>query len=358
MARKRTIHPGAPTDEAVASCSVHARLVWAYLPCHADRLGRLEDKPFSLQLAILPTDQVDMDGLLAELASPKTKSGEPLQPLIERYVGPDGRPYIQIRTFSRHQSPHPREVASVIPPPVRHGPSPAEVDPGHTKVVPGADLGSPRADLGVAQPCLFAASPSDPDPDSDPVTDPVGDLSARADPGEDPRARAIPDVVAESWPEQATEMVRYHHAVTRTRPGVRDPPEARAGKLMALFDRIWREVAEKRGQRSEISWTPSEWDERRAVNFVASVERDRPAMLDVEPTMRARIEQVFDSQLEGDSDPGFVFAGWIQRFTKLRRELHQVRPPPLAGLTERERKNIANTQLVFERLKRQEAKGP
>lgn len=108
MARTRSIHPGAPTDEDVAEMTIHARYVWAYLPCHADKEGRLEDKPFSLRLDILPLDNVDMNALLQELADKRH---------IIRYRGDDGRRYIQIRNFERWQRPHAHEKASRIPPP-------------------------------------------------------------------------------------------------------------------------------------------------------------------------------------------------------------------------------------------------
>lgn len=111
MPRTRLIHPEAPKDEAVAQMSVHARLAWAYLPCHADREGRMEDKPFNLRLGIFPTDAVDMNAILNELAATE---------LIERYQVGERR-YIQIRNFAKYQAPHKNEARSFLPPPVGHG---------------------------------------------------------------------------------------------------------------------------------------------------------------------------------------------------------------------------------------------
>jgi hypothetical protein len=143
MARKRIINPEAPHDEAVAGLSLAARVVWAYLPCHADREGRLPDKPFRLKLAILPLDAVDMDVVLEEVAT----SG-----LIQRYqVG--GQRFIQIRTFVKHQEPHVRETPSEIPPPCEEEPKKGE---------PRSALGEPRSALGAPR-----------SPVSDPVSDPV-----------------------------------------------------------------------------------------------------------------------------------------------------------------------------------------
>lgn len=107
MARVRSIHPGAPVDEDVATMSIYARHLWAYLPCHADREGRLKDAPFTLKLAILPTDDVNVSSLLDELAT---------HGLIQRYES-DGRKFIQIRSFAKYQTPHVREAESTIPAP-------------------------------------------------------------------------------------------------------------------------------------------------------------------------------------------------------------------------------------------------
>jgi hypothetical protein len=160
VARIRSIHPGAPIDEDVASMSIHARYVWAFLPCHADRDGRLKDSPFTLKVAILPGDDVDMDALLGELAA---------RQMIVRYrVG--GRRFIQIRSFGRYQNPHKKEAASVCPPPSQHSettqdPEITRPDPEITGPVPVEDGTSP-------------AVRSDPDPgpiQSDPIDRARGD---------------------------------------------------------------------------------------------------------------------------------------------------------------------------------------
>lgn len=168
MARIRSIHPGAPSDEDVATMSWQARLTWAYLPCHADREGRLKDAPFTLKLAILPTDDVDMGLVLDELQAKR---------LIVRYEV-DGRRFIWIRNFARYQTPHVRETASIIPPP------PSEPLPRQTLAMPG--------------PGKTVASTPDPVPD--PVPDPGPEriaLPARVrDPlSGEPKTAAAPDVV-------------------------------------------------------------------------------------------------------------------------------------------------------------------
>ena len=122
MSRVRSLNPSATLDEDVASLSIHARYAWAYLPCYADRAGRMKDAPFTLNFAIFPADAVDMDAILEELARARH---------IIRYEAEGGR-WIQIRSFDRYQHPHARESESTIPAPLlngaaRHPPERSEV---------------------------------------------------------------------------------------------------------------------------------------------------------------------------------------------------------------------------------------
>lgn len=105
MARTRYINPKALHDEDVVCMSLVARYVWAYLPCFADKEGRLVDKPLSLKIDMLPNDTVDMNSILDEIAQQKH---------IIRYEVA-GKKYIQIRTFSTYQKPYANEIPSKIP---------------------------------------------------------------------------------------------------------------------------------------------------------------------------------------------------------------------------------------------------
>jgi hypothetical protein len=159
MPRIRLIHPDAPKDEAVATLSPLARVAWAYLPCHADRLGRLDDKPFKLRLDILPLDDVDMNDILAEL-----EAGG----LVARYAK-GGRRYIQIRTFNQHQRPHKNEGESVIPPP-DGTPAPEWLEPtGHVASPPVTLASVPEP--SDQTPAARAVSDPVPVPVSDPVSE-------------------------------------------------------------------------------------------------------------------------------------------------------------------------------------------
>jgi len=102
--RIRYIKPEIGTDEDLAKVSIPARFLFAMLPTHCDREGRMEDRPKHLKLSTYPWDEIDIDALLHEL-SPR---------FIIRYN--DGnKAYLQILGFRKHQRPHPGEEASKIP---------------------------------------------------------------------------------------------------------------------------------------------------------------------------------------------------------------------------------------------------
>lgn len=107
MSRARNIKPGFYKNEDLAECSIWARFIFPGLWMLADREGRLEDRPKRIKGELLPFDSQDAEPLLVELAA---------RGFIERYEV-EGRAYIQITAFSKHQNPHHREAESDIPPP-------------------------------------------------------------------------------------------------------------------------------------------------------------------------------------------------------------------------------------------------
>lgn len=106
MARQRIIKPDFFTDEALADCPPHARLLFAGLWGLADKRGRLRDQPPVIHGAVFPFErEVDVDALLDVLVA----AG-----FIVRYVA-DDKKCIQVKNFERHQNPHPKEAESIIP---------------------------------------------------------------------------------------------------------------------------------------------------------------------------------------------------------------------------------------------------
>jgi hypothetical protein len=138
------LKPGFFTNEFLLELPFEYRLLFAGLWCHADRKGRLEDRPKRLRMLIFPADDVDIDAGLSALAS---------KGFILRYEV-DGQRYISIVKFLDHQKPHLREAVSTIPdPPIseqKHR-STTKVGAEHDlgSVEPGGDLGLGTWDLGL-----------------------------------------------------------------------------------------------------------------------------------------------------------------------------------------------------------------
>ncbi len=107
MARIRMIKPEFFDDPDLADISPLARLFFIGLWTQADKEGRLPDDPKRLKARLLPYETVDVECLAVELHG---------KDVIRRYEGSDGKRYIWIRSFAKHQRPHPKEPASVIPP--------------------------------------------------------------------------------------------------------------------------------------------------------------------------------------------------------------------------------------------------
>lgn len=107
MARIRTIKPDFFTDTDIAELDPMTRLFFIGLWCVVDREGRAEDNPKRLKALVFPYDDFDAELSLDDLEQRK---------FIDRYEV-DGRRYLLVRTFAKHQRPHMKEAPSVLPPP-------------------------------------------------------------------------------------------------------------------------------------------------------------------------------------------------------------------------------------------------
>ncbi len=105
--RARNIKPGFWKNEDLVELPFEHRLLFIGLWMLADREGRLEDRPKRIKMELFPGDQVDVDAGLSCLAQME---------LLRRYEV-DGRKYVQVENFVKHQMPHHKEVASKIPAP-------------------------------------------------------------------------------------------------------------------------------------------------------------------------------------------------------------------------------------------------
>lgn len=108
--RARNLKPAIFKNEFLAKLDPNAFILFTGLWCLADRDGRLEDRPDRIEAEIFPFkfQKIKVDHLLDLL------SNQP-EPFIRRYIK-DGKRYIQIINFIKHQFPHHREQPSTIPP--------------------------------------------------------------------------------------------------------------------------------------------------------------------------------------------------------------------------------------------------
>ncbi|MDE1999749.1 MAG: hypothetical protein KGI52_12565 [Burkholderiales bacterium] len=110
MARSRNIKPGFFTNDDLGEMDPLARLLFAGMWTIADRAGRLEDRPKKIKAEVLPYDNCDADAYLSQLAD---------RGFILRYEF-EGKRYIQILAWEKHQNPHCKEAPSTIPAPSTH----------------------------------------------------------------------------------------------------------------------------------------------------------------------------------------------------------------------------------------------
>src|SRR6185437_1893511 len=95
MARIRSVHPGIWTDEAFATVSMGARLLFIGITNECDDRGAFEWKPITLKMRILPADNADVPALLDELCAVD---------MIRSYEM-CGRRYGAVRNFRQFQRP-------------------------------------------------------------------------------------------------------------------------------------------------------------------------------------------------------------------------------------------------------------
>lgn len=100
MARIRTIKPDFWTDGNIVRLTPFARLLyiglWNFTLCDH---GHVADDAFKLKLQVLPSDDVDVDALLAELMDADR---------IQRVTDASGRTYLHVKRFEDHQKIDPR----------------------------------------------------------------------------------------------------------------------------------------------------------------------------------------------------------------------------------------------------------
>lgn len=105
MARSRNIKPGLFDDEILGEADPIYTVLFCGLWTVADKEGRLEDRPMRIRKQILGYRNVDVNLLLDWLN---------VESYLIRYQV-EGRKYIQILNWGKHQNPHYKEADSDIP---------------------------------------------------------------------------------------------------------------------------------------------------------------------------------------------------------------------------------------------------
>lgn len=152
--------PGFFQNEDLIELPFEYRLLFAGIWTMADREGRLEDRHKKIKLTVFPGDSVDCNAGLQALHD---------KGFIIRYES-GGNRFIQVKNWSKHQSPHIKEAASTIP--AYEAPSASTV---------------PAPDRHCASTSVAALTPSSLTPDSGLLTADSSSLRSQ-----DPSAAAPP----------------------------------------------------------------------------------------------------------------------------------------------------------------------
>lgn len=107
MARIRTIKPEFWTDEKVVELSPLARLVFIGLWNFSDEQGRMSYSPKRLKMQVLPSDDADMCAVVGEIER---------EGLVITY-SVDGKDFLQVCGFEKHQKTDARYPSKLPPPP-------------------------------------------------------------------------------------------------------------------------------------------------------------------------------------------------------------------------------------------------
>lgn len=136
MPRIRNVKPEFFTDSDICEQPPLHRLLYVGLWCHADRDGRLEDKPRELKVKILPYDDCNVDAMLFDLHG----AG-----FVIRYQV-DGVRYLCIPKFPKHQKFNKDEKPRGLPGPEAGTPVAPLPHPPGTPVAPLRE-GAKRPDI-------------------------------------------------------------------------------------------------------------------------------------------------------------------------------------------------------------------
>lgn len=138
MARARSLKPSLFKNEVLGVADPLYTLLFEGLWTLADREGRLEDRPLRIRAEVFPyRDGVNIVQMLDWLQS---------NGFILRYEV-DGKRYISVLEFARHQNPHKNEAPSEIPAPPENAVANQQVEAARCDAASTSEkIGSARAD--------------------------------------------------------------------------------------------------------------------------------------------------------------------------------------------------------------------
>lgn len=263
--RKRDLAPGFFKNPELVELPYEYRILFAGLWCLADRDGLLEDRAKAIRMEVFPADDVDCEAGLHALAGKHQ---------IVRYEV-EGRAYIWIPGFARHQHPHPKERASTIPPYL-----------GDTQYLKQDDLFAPSPHLGGTRVIPFPAGSSGPSGSSG-SSGPSGPSGSCAELGQ---ADSTPPVVAIPLVD-GSDFVVTQAMVDDWRPAY--PAIDIAQQLHAM--RVWcnanKANRKTRGgvERFITRWLGKEQDQ--AGRAPAARQAARPSVLEQNEAVREQLRQ-------------------------------------------------------------------
>jgi hypothetical protein len=172
MPRARLLKPGFFKNVTLAQLSERHRLLYAGLWTLADKEGRLKDEPVWIKAELFPYEsEVDVDRLLSDLQHAGFILRYAYGDTSRARKARDRFRAIAIPAFSRHQTPHHREPASLIPAPTSKRSHPISPPPSHAHDSPRPALGEPESSRTVIDPVPVTG---------DPVPDPVSKTKSSA----------------------------------------------------------------------------------------------------------------------------------------------------------------------------------
>jgi hypothetical protein len=255
------------------------RHLWAYLPCYADREGRLEDRPLMLKGEVFPADDVNVGEMLTAFSE---------RGWIIRYQA-KGKKLIQIVSFHDYQRPDHHERTSVLPPPEGWT---RDKTGKFAQAMPRQCPGKPTETAGIPPECNGNAAPV---------------IRISGDPDPDPHTQGV---------------------CARSNPPANEPGKPSPHNVVSRFLAIRAEViGGSRGVSTPFA-QPQPNELQKAEKWLSVMTGEESQ--DIEPAIRLACKHVAGGASgwthESITKTGFLFGAIVTNWRDLREELHGCAP--------------------------------